>query len=475
MPVTTEHKQYSANKKRWAMCRDAVAGEDQIKAKRTEYLPRLSGQDKKEYNGYLSRSSWYNASGRTKDGLTGLVFRKKPSVTVPDGMKPFLEDISYTGVTVFEFSENVINEAVNIGRGGILVEHPVVEKGPDDIITVADAEAKGLRPYMTFYKAEDIVNWKTGRVKNKTVLVQVVLREIESKIDDDDEFKIIESFIYRVLELKEEKYQQRIFRKKNETAEYEQDGPEIIPKRSGNPIDHIPFKFTGVQNATPNVEKPPILDLVFMNFSHYRTTADLENGAHWTGVPTPVFIGLDENTKEIKLGSTEGIVISNPEGDAKFLEFTGQGLEALEKRLEKKEQMMAVLGARILAQEKKMVEAAETARIHKAGESSVLASIANTASEAIQWALQEIADWSGNSGDCVFELNTDYLPDKMDPQMLIALMQTWQSGGLTDIELFEALKKGEIIRGDKTYDAHEDEIRTQGPASGKIGVDDEDE
>ena len=473
MPVTTEHRQYSENKGRWAICRDAVAGEDVIKSRKIKYLPKLSGQNEKEYGAYLSRALWYNASGRTRDGLTGLIFRKKPAVTVPSGMEEYLKDITCSGISIFEFAEKGIQDDITVGRGGILVEFPRVEKAQDEVITVDIAEERGLRPYLTFYRAEDIVNWKEGRVNNKTFLTKLVLREIEYQSDPDDEFKIIKEYKYLVLDLFNGYYRQRKYRKKD--GEYVQDGEDIFPEKENKPFTYIPFKFLGVQNATANVEKPPILDLVQVNFSHFRTTADLENGAHWTGVPTPVFIGLDDETKEIKLGSSQGITIPNPEGDAKFLEFTGQGLEALEKRLEKKEQMMAVLGARILAQEKKMVEAAETARIHKAGESSVLASIANTASESIQWALAVMADWAGFSGDVSFALNTDYIPEGMDSQMLTALLSAWQSGAITLEDLFIAMQKGEIIRSDKTFEEHQDELRTEPPAKGGIGINDENE
>ncbi|MFX5760945.1 DUF4055 domain-containing protein, partial [Acinetobacter baumannii] len=83
--------------------------------------------------------------------------------------------------------------------------------------------------------------------------------------------------------------------------------------------------------------------------------------------------------------------------DAKayFLEFEGQGLDALEKNLSRKENQMAILGARLLEAPQKGVEAAETAGIHRAGENSVLASVAQTLSEGLEKALELFILWAG--------------------------------------------------------------------------------
>jgi Domain of unknown function (DUF4055) len=491
MPITTTHSDYQKYSKKWTRCRDAVEGEDAIKAAGEKYLPRLSGQEPKlnvapkssregvisagdkDYAAYKSRAFWYNASARTVEGLSGLIFRKPPIITIPDSLKSLAEDITMSGMSLEEFAEMVTDETITVARGGVLVEYPVVTAEGE--LTVADVENSGLRPYWSFYPAESITNWRTGRVNNQNILTFLVLKEDYSEDDPDDEFKQKKDEQYRVLDLYENVYRQRIFRK--EGKEWQQFEEDIFPQMNGKTLDFIPFEFFGTAANPILVQKSPIQDLVDVNLSHYRTTADLENGAHWTGVPTPIFIGDfisddDDDVTEVKLGSTTGINLEK-DGDAKFLEFTGKGLESLEKRAEKKEQMMAVLGARILAQEKKMVESAETASIHRAGESSVLASIANAISSVLTRLLEITRDWSGSkvSGDVNIELNTDFTPTQMTSQELTAILKAWQSGGISSEEFYWNLQKGELVRSDKSFDDHQEELENQNPALGDIGLD----
>jgi len=490
MPVTTRHTDYSKYSSKWARCRDAVEGEDAIKKAGEKYLPRLSGQEpkvtasqkssreginstgNKDYEAYKSRAFWFNASARTVAGLSGLISRKPPIIKIPESMKEVVKDITMSGLTLEEFISQVTDEIITVARGGVLVEYPRVDLS--DELTLSDVEKMGLRPYWSFYPAESITNWRTGRVNNKSVLSFVVLKEDYFEEDMDDEFKQKESEQYRVLDIFENKYRQRIFRK--ERKEWEQYGEDIFPLMKNQPINFIPFEFLGTSSNSIQIQKSPIQDLVDVNLSHYRTTADLENGAHWTGVPTPVFLGEfisddDDEITEVKLGSTSGINLV-ADGDAKFLEFTGQGLEALEKRAEKKEQMMAVLGARILAQEKKMVESAETASIHRAGESSILASIANSISSVLTRLLRITRDWSGvnESEEVRIELNTDFIPTKLTAQELTAIVQSWQSGGISTEELYWNLQKGEIVQSDKSFDDHQTELESQVPGLGTLDV-----
>jgi len=384
MPVETRHPDYTKRRKQWKRCRDAVEGQDAVKEAGTEYLPRLSGHTESEYQAYKQRAFWYNATARTVDGLTGLLFRKPPVIDAPDTIADILEDVTTDGLSLQEFAELAAEEVLIVGRGGILVDYPRTDVSEDE--SQADVERRGERPYLSHYRAESITNWKTGRYGNRTVLTLVVLHEYYE--DQKDEFESERKSQYRVLRLDEsERYIQQIWRKvrDDDGRERWKVVGELIPLFRGQPMDFIPFYFLGVRDASPNAVKPPLLDLASTNVSHYQTMADLENGRHWTGVPTPLFIGRfvtdGEEVAEVKLGSTSGIQIEEG-GDAKFLEFNGAGLTTLENGAKAKEEYMAVLGARILAQEKRMVEAAETANIHRAGESSVLAAVANAISKS---------------------------------------------------------------------------------------------
>jgi hypothetical protein len=145
-------------------------------------------------------------------------------------------------------------------------------------------------------------------------------------------------------------------------------------------------------------------------------------------------------------------------GDAKFLEFGGQGLGAIRNSLEDKRRDMGTLGARMLMEERKGVEAAQTAQIHRAGENSILSAIAAQISAGMEWALDTIGEWAGVPADVSFVINQDYMPATMDAQTLSALMMAWQGGGISTGDLFAVLQRGKIIDDKKTLDEHIDEL-----------------
>lgn len=469
MAVDSRHPQYTEWLPRWKRCRDTARGEDTVKQAGETYLPRPSGQSDSEYLAYRTRAYWFNATARTIDGLTGLIFRKEPLVEAPQAMKPWLEDVTLGGVSLRELASQITEEVIITGRAGLMVDYPPVELGDD--ATVAQQEASGARPYLTLYQAEHITNWRHERVGGRRQLTQVVLEEQEQVQRPDDEFELQQVPQYRVLELVDGQYRQRLYRKQmsEERQRLEwQVVAEFIPQVNGAPLPYIPFWFVGVSRSDGVVENPPVYDLANVNLSHYRTLADLENGAHWTGLPTPVFIGLSDDEQEVTLGSTEGIVLPIG-GDAKYLEFSGKGLEALEKRAAAKEQEMAVLGARILAPERRQAEAAETAAIHRAGENGVLASIANTISRTITAALQLAAQWGGIAEtDVQLRLNTDYLAVQMSPQMLTALTQALQAGTISHQDYFWYLQRGDVIAEERDYEEMQADIETNPPA-GLVG------
>ena len=267
-----------------------------------------------------------------------------------------------SGLSLHQFAEMVAEEVVKIGRCGVLVDHPPMTEA----LTVAQAESMGMRPYMRLYDAESIINWRTDRIAGTETLTLVVLEEEYQEWKDEFEYKCIKQ--WRVLDLPEGVYRQRVFRKNDRGDFYVES--QTIPTSQGKAIAQIPFEFFGVRDNSPGVDKPPLLDLVDVNLSHYRTTADYEHGLHFTGLPTPVVTGFyaDEQSAQLRIGSGTAWLLPDPAAKAFYLEFSGQGLSELREALRAKESMMATLGARILAPEKSVQETAQTAAIHRAGE-----------------------------------------------------------------------------------------------------------
>ena len=115
----------------------------------------------------------------------------------------------------------------------------------------------------------------------------------------------------------------------------------------------------------------------------------------------------------------------------------GHGLNTFDKVLDRDERQMAVLGSRLLAEEKKVGETAEAMELRQTGENSILANLATSVSESITQMLRWVYWWNSSevSPDDVtdqqvlFELNTDYNPKGMTALELVAVVKSWLQGG----------------------------------------------
>jgi hypothetical protein len=481
--VTAKHKDYDRFYKKWKRVRDVVAGQDEIHAAGVAYLPMLVDETAIEYGKRVQRTPFYNASWRTMASFVGMLFRKPPTLEAPAKLEPLLEDVTMSGVSFNNFAQDVTLEDIEVSRIGVLVDFPIQHTNSDGSpLTLAQAEALGLRPSMTMYKAEAIINWKYGRVANAAVLTQVRLFEVDSI--EKNEFEIEEFNVIRVLDLFNGEYRVRKFKEENG----EQIGWDIYPLMNGKRLNFIPFYFIGPDGSEKELTEPVLIDLVDMNIKHYQVSADYEHGCHFAGLPTPVISGVnpsyDSQGQPIKenyyIGSAAAWVLPTG-GDAKYLEFTGQGLEALAKNLERKEAQMAAIGARMLTPEKAGVEAAETLAMRHSGEHSILGAIAIAVSEGLTKALITFAEWAGvNSANIKFEINRDFMPYAITPQALTSLISSVQAGLLSHEAFFDLLKRGDLIESDVSFEDEQARIDAAPalpePVAGQPGEDeDEDE
>jgi hypothetical protein len=110
MPGNSTHPEYDSRAAEWSRARDVLAGEDSVKRGGERYLPRLDSQSDDEYVAYRDRASFFNATSRTAEGHSGLVFRRPPFVTTPQGntgvgraLAELVNDADMLGTSLFGY------------------------------------------------------------------------------------------------------------------------------------------------------------------------------------------------------------------------------------------------------------------------------------------------------------------------------------------------------------------------------------
>jgi hypothetical protein len=453
--VSTPCPEYTAVAPLWKKIADVMEGSHAVKAAGHDYIPPLSDHATRPdmAAAYIERAMFVDFSSRTVDALVGAIYRKEPGVKVPTAYAPRLANINGQGDQLFGFSKKVTREVISYGRYGILVDAPPTRR-------IAKSELDFL-PSLSGYAATSIINWRTRNTDGRNVLDQVILKEAR-RIPQEFGSKTV--IVYRVLELDSDGlYFVRLF---EDTGSGWTVSESVYPTNAtGNPLDHIPFVFISPVDLSSGISRSPILGLVEANLAHYRASADLEQGRHFTSQPTPVVLGVTEDQqaafRTMQIGSSHLWLLPPSVTDVRMLEYTGQGLGSLENSIAEKAQTCAMLGARLLESPKLAAEAAETVRLRSSGETSVLASIARTVSDGLKTAIEMSCQWAGipaASGAVEIELNQDFIDSTLDPTMLTALVQAYQAGVMPMRDLHHNLMRGEMLRPGSTPESYQDEI-----------------
>jgi hypothetical protein len=482
MGVDKTHPLYDKYVKTWLKCGDAYEGQEAIKSKRDLYLPRLSGHmvdyehqvtadqrsrgwmaSETEYAMYLQRAVYYNYIKKIANGLNEQIFRKDVKIEAPDAMQDIIDNFTYDGKSLRTAIKESNRRILLKYRDALVLDFP--KNDAEEPLSQQQAEERNIRPYAVYYSAEKIINWKYEVVNNKSQLTKVVIEETVEEQDEDDEFNIKDVTQYRVLDFGDDegtgrKYRVRVIRQTDDAE------PELVeemyPKIRGEYLDYIPCFFLTQKGISGDLDYPMLNDAVDINIAHYINSADYENAINITGSPTPVIIGYgnEDDDEEVALGS-RALLLYGQNAQAYYMEYKGEGPGAIAKAMDKKVDALSVIASRMLQNDPKGVESAETAEIHRSAEQGTLSSMAMSLSEAYEVILMIIADWLGiQNADITVMFNTDYSIKNIDPQLFANLSNARQAGLISHYIYFHNLLKGEMVPDDWTIE-EEAEARAQ--------------
>jgi hypothetical protein len=469
MAIDTPEGEYTEFAPTWAQARALSGGVAAVR----ELVWTLPHMDEKRAEQYRQRAYYMPAFPRTVEFLQGLVFLRAPIFEAPaaqvEALKPFRRDATGAGLDLEGLASQIVSEVLRVGRVAALVDFPAAPEG----LTVAQAEALGLRARVNLYHTENILGAVYGQIGGVRRLLEV--RLWESRVERDAEYNETIVQMVRVCTLSEGIYRQFVWARLPRGWVLES---EVVPLRNGQPLRYIPITFFRAQDNDSTPCRGPLADLADVNVSHLNSATLSEWGEMWTANATPWASGIappptdadgyPQKGYEIRLGGSEIIILSE-QGQMGFLEFKGAGLDRIAETLARKEKNMAALGTRLLADDPRQAVAAETARIQRAGENSTLGGISRAVSRGLTAVIQEVALWLGlpNPQAIRFTLNDNFTPSGIGSDELNALVGAYQKGAISSRELFATLQSREVIDAQKTFEEHAEEIEQD---SARIGA-----
>ena len=206
-------------------------------------------------------------------------------------------------------------------------------------------------------------------------------------------------------------------------------------------------------------------DIAELNLKTYQIQSDLDNMLHISGVPMLAFYGFPSAAEEVSAGPGEAIAFP-AEGRAEYIEPDGKSYEAQFRRLEQLAGQINDLGLAAVLGQKLSAETAEAKRIDRSQGDSTMMVIAQQVQDLIDNCLRFHADYLGQQQSGSSFVNRDFVGARLEPAEILALLQLYTAGTITQKTLLDQLAQGEVLGDD--FDVDEELMSTQ--AGGLIDI-----
>ena len=452
-PNTYAHPDYTDMLPIWQKIRDVVAGSEVVKAKGKEYLPGFCRDDGDGYREYLQRAIFVPYARKLVSGIVGYLF--SAPVVVKHKTRQDPDTISPQHRTFETFARQIAQDVVSIGRVGVLVDY---NNNMD-------------RAYAHIFLAENIINWEYDHDGNLTYLL---LREVsrytpkvyERHLVTQPNVSAQSQTITTYLEYRLDENGNVVVTRYDDAFS----NPQNIPLRVKNKVPtRIPFVFFGATDNTPDINEPPILDVVNLNIAHYQNAALLQLGRKSTAFPiyyVPIEAGQAEPDKFVLNPSYVWVVSENSKPGV--LEFYGQGLNHLANSLAQIESQIVQIAGRItgLRSTDTKYEAPDIFRLLYDAETSVLTSYTNTLTSGLKEVVELWLEYNSTPGtpedwQVRIDMREEFNASTVDARGLRAISALYKEGMLSLENAFKVLQNSGFIPRKMSFEEYKAKIEEE--------------
>lgn len=437
MAINTPTKAYKEMAKKWKLPLALWGGTQRMRDECKEWLPQLPKESDELYKIRVSRSFLFNVYKRTIISMVGNAFTNNVSVSgVPDELGYLEWNADGQGKTLTEFASELFQDRLLFNKAHVYVDFPTT-----DIQRVSESEYKslGLRPYFARISPINIIGWEYGYNNGFLNLNHVRITDQDTVVNEDwceEDREIVRLITPESITTFATPFS-------GLTISNDDAGWDIIDNVD-NALDYIPLQTAGDMYAEPLLE-----DLAWLNLQHFQSSSDQHNILHIARVPFLLGTGFDEKEVEnMTIAANEMVVSSNKDADIKYVEHTGNAINAGRTHGKDLEEQMQRSGADILFSQSIARQTASARKIDQAESLSVAMQLIRSIEQVIEQSYLVAADWLDIEEPFEPEVNigTD-LNLAEEPNPIQGFIQLCQFMGFdAELALEEAKRRGLVAK-----------------------------
>ena len=324
--LTEVHPSYAENLPKWRYLISSYNGGFDYRRPGLEMLRKYINEDQApgaQYSNRLNYTALENACKLVVDTYKSFLFRTTPvrafsNLQSNPLVRDFVEDVDLDGTSLDGFIKQCNTYAMVYGSVWVGVDKPTTE----NVQTLGQEIAGGIRPYATLITPENVTNWRyerqpTGRYD----LTQLLVKE-----DDDDDTAIFRLWTRETIQRYE-------LNKQSNRA--------VLLEEIDNPIGKVPFvQLRANPSPVRGMGVSDINDVAKVQQSIFNLLSEAEQNIRISSHPSLV------TTPEVDVAAGAGAVITvesttAPELKPYLLQPSGASIDSIIKVIEKHQQMIS--------------------------------------------------------------------------------------------------------------------------------------
>lgn len=437
--VEIPNDQYFYMAQKWQLPLTLMGGVDKMREAGEAYLPREPKESKEAYRVRLARTNLFNVYRKTVTSASGQALMNPLVISnVPRELEFLEKNATGDGRSITEIADEIIQQHLIYGKSHIMVDFPTSSSAE---MSYADFKQSGFRPYINITDPKSLIGWDYNLDMGYPRLDHVRITETEIQKSTENPWLSVDMKQVRVW------YKDFV-----EVYIYDQDEDDYLESGNvyKNTLGFIPL-ITGYANKVGfMISEPPLEDLANVNLTHWQSSSDQRNILHVARVPFIFAKGFGDGELEgMELGSNRLVTTTSENADMKYVEHTGEAIEAGAKDLTDLENQMKILGAELIMGKSADRQTAKAREIDAAEAMSLMQLTLRSTVRMIKDAYVVAGMWIGvDASEVTVELGQT-VPAEPNPTNAMVAMKDLP---LTDEQLFEEAKRRGIVSPDAKYD-----------------------